>query len=203
MNDYKLIIAKNITKLRKAVPITQAELAEKLDYSEKAVSKWERGESLPDVATLKAIADTFGVTVDYLLEETHEDEKSKGVPRQLRTNRILVAGMSCMLAILIATVVFVALWLSTDIKDCWLVLTYSVPACAIILIVFNSIWGETKYHFIFISLLLWSALACIYLTIGNWSYWPLFFIGIPGQAIILMWSGIKAKFFKITKKSRI
>jgi transcriptional regulator with XRE-family HTH domain len=71
MEDYKRIIANNITELRKAVPLTQAELAEKLNYSDKAVSKWERGESIPDVIVLKQIAELFGVTVDYLLEDVH------------------------------------------------------------------------------------------------------------------------------------
>ena len=64
MNDFKRIIANNITELRRSVPLTQAELAEKLNYSDKAVSKWERGESIPDVIVLKQIADLFGVTVD-------------------------------------------------------------------------------------------------------------------------------------------
>ena len=67
MEDIKQIIAKNIASLRTDSKLTQLELAEKLNYSDKAISKWERGESIPDVITLKAVADLFGVTVDYLL----------------------------------------------------------------------------------------------------------------------------------------
>ena len=67
MSDIKAIIAKNITALRQNHKMTQIELAEKLNYSDKAVSKWERGESVPDISVLKQIADLFGVTVDYLL----------------------------------------------------------------------------------------------------------------------------------------
>ncbi len=71
MQDLKPIIAKNIAELRKAASMTQIELATRLNYSDKAVSKWERGESIPDVGVLKEIADLFEVRVDYLLTEDH------------------------------------------------------------------------------------------------------------------------------------
>lgn len=197
MNDYKRIIANNITELRKAVPLTQAELAEKLNYSDKAVSKWERGESIPDVIVLKQIADLFGVTVDYLLEEVHPlNATMQSVPRQLKKNRILVTSLSCMLAFLIATVVFVILGLTVEAERTWLAYVYCIPICSILLIVFNSIWGKSKLNYLFISLLMWSLIASIYLTLGDYSSWLLFIIGIPGQVIILLWSGIKAKIFK-------
>lgn len=200
MNDYKRIIANNISELRKAVPFTQAELAEKLNYSDKAVSKWERGESIPDVIVLKQIADLFGVTVDYLLEDVHPLKATmQSIPRQLKKNRMLITGLCCMLTFLIATVVFVLLGLATDVPRIWLAFVYCIPICAILLIVFNSIWGKAKLNFCFISVLVWSLLASIYLTIGEYSNWPIFLIGIPAQAIILLWSGIKARIFKKNK----
>ncbi len=201
MEDYKRIIANNITELRKAVPLTQAELAQKLNYSDKAVSKWERGESIPDVAVLKQIADLFGVTVDYLLEEVHPLKATmQSVPRQLKKNRMLITGLSCMLVLLIATSVFVIIGLSANVNRLWLAFVYCVPICSILLIIFNSIWGKTKLNFVFISLLVWGLLASVYLTIGDYSKWLIFVIGIPGQVIILMWSGIKARIFKKEKK---
>lgn len=203
MEDYKRIIANNITELRKAVPYTQAELAEKLNYSDKAVSKWERGESIPDVIVLKQIADLFGVTVDYLLEEIHPlSATMQSVPRQLKTNRLLVVGLSCMLTFLIATLAFVTLSLATDIGRLWLGFVYCVPVCAIILIVFNSIWGIKKLNYLFITLLMWGVLASIYLTVGDYSNWLIFVIGIPGQVIILLWSGMKAKIFRRVKAAK-
>ena len=71
MSEIKPIIAKNIASLRTSAGLTQLELAEKLNYSDKAVSKWERGESTPDVAVLTHIADLFGVPLDYLVREDH------------------------------------------------------------------------------------------------------------------------------------
>ena len=75
MNDLKETISKNITKLRKEKKLTQFAFANKLNYSDKAISKWERGESIPDIITLKQIADFFGVTVDYMLTK-HENESA-------------------------------------------------------------------------------------------------------------------------------
>ena len=143
MMDYKRIIANNITELRKAVPLTQAELAEKLNYSDKAVSKWERGESIPDVIVLKQIAELFGVTVDYLLEDVHPlKSTAHNLPRQLKKNRVLIASLSCALVFLIATVTFVTLVLATEMSGAWLAYIYCLPICAILLIVFNTLWGR-------------------------------------------------------------
>ena len=57
MEELKDIIAHNLVAYRKAAGLTQAEIADKLNYSDKAVSKWERGEGMPDVAVLKTLAD--------------------------------------------------------------------------------------------------------------------------------------------------
>ena len=201
MNDLKRIIAYNIAELRKAVPLTQAELAEKLNYSDKAVSKWERGESIPDVAVLKQIANLFGVSVDYLLEEEHLFETTqKSVPWQRKKNRVLVTALSCALVFLIATLVFVALALVGDIPRIWLAYVYCVPICSILLIVFNSLWGSYGWNYFYISILVWSLLTSIYLTTGDYTNWLLFIIGIPGQIIILMWSGFKSKLYLKWKK---
>lgn len=197
MMDYKRIIANNISELRKAVPYTQAELAEKLNYSDKAVSKWERGESIPDVVVLKQIADLFGVSVDYLLEEVHPLKgEMQSVPRQLKRNRALITGLACALVFLIATFAFVLLGLVTELGRIWLAYIYCVPVCSILLIIFNSIWGKKRMNFLYISVLVWSLLASIYLSIGDYNKWLIFIIGIPAQIIILMWSGIKARFKK-------
>ena len=57
-------IGKNICNLRKQKGLTQEELAGRLNVSFQAVSKWENGASLPDVATLPLIAKAFGCSID-------------------------------------------------------------------------------------------------------------------------------------------
>ena len=192
--DYKRIIANNMAELRKAFPLTQAELAEKLNYSDKAVSKWERGESAPDVITLKRIADLFGVSVDYLLAEEHTGrDDGISLPHQRRRNRILVTCLSCTLAVLIATVCFVVLSAFTELPRLWLAFVYTVPVCSVICIVFNSLWGRGWFNFPLISVLMWSLLASVYLTLGDYSAWQIFLVGVPGQVMILLWSGIRSR----------
>ena len=62
-------IGSNIAAYRKQAGLTQAGLAEKLNYSDKAVSKWERGESVPDVMTLVQLAELFQIPVGELLAD--------------------------------------------------------------------------------------------------------------------------------------
>lgn len=194
MNELKSIIAANISELRRQNNITQLELAERLNYSDKAISKWERGESYPDVATLKEIADMFSVTVDYLLQAEHPQEKQarrEYTGRQKR-NRLLITAISCMLVWLIATYIFVQIdLLRTDMHGHWLTFVYAVPATAIVLLIFNSIWGRPRLNFAIISVLMWTALLACCLTMLSLNLWLLFLVGIPGQIIILLWAGIR------------
>ena len=66
MEDIKLIIAQNIVSLRKKHDLTQAELAEKLNYSDKAVSRWEHGDTLPDINVLYQLCDFYGIDMNTL-----------------------------------------------------------------------------------------------------------------------------------------
>ena len=60
-----------VAELRREKGMTQKELAERLFVSDKAVSKWERGLSLPDISLLQPMADIFGVSVTELLGGEH------------------------------------------------------------------------------------------------------------------------------------
>ncbi len=196
MDDLKKSIAANISALRRESGLTQLDLAERLNFSDKAVSKWERGESYPDVATLKEIADLFSVTVDYLLQAEHPAEKNcrREYTRRQKRNRFLIASISCVLVWLIATAVFVNLDLLADLQGDWLAFVYAVPVTAIVMLVFNSIWGRPQWNFLIISALMWSVLAVVCLTLMQalqLNLWLLFLIGVPGQVIIVLWAGIR------------
>ncbi len=197
MDDLKQIVAKNITELRKKHGTTQAELAEKLNYSDKAVSKWERGESIPDVAVLKNIADIFSVKIDYLVTEEHTDESLEipKISRRRARNHMLIAAMAIVLVWLIATFIFVNIELIAPyLKKHWMVFVYAVPVTCIVWLVLNSVWFNRKRNFLIISLLIWSILAVVYLSFFSFlhaNFWLLFVIGIPAQIIVLLWSGIR------------
>lgn len=193
MSDIKTAFAENLQILRKEAHITQSELAEKLNYSDKAISKWERAEAIPDVMTVKEIADTFGVTVDWLLESEHKTVRT--ATRREQKNRLIISLLATVLVWLIATVVFVCLEPSGVAGGRgWMVFVYAVPLSCIVLLVFNSIWGKVKYNFYLITGLVWSALASLYLSFFTFALsnvWLVFIIGIPGQIIIILWSRLK------------
>ena len=200
MDQLKPIIARNIAALRQAAGMTQLELAEALHYSDKAVSKWERGESVPDVAVLKQIADLFEVTVDYLLQEEHKQaatETVKQVSRWRIRNHGIITGISVVLVWLIATCVFAVLDMTIpQIQYHWLAFVFAVPVSMIVWLVFNSIWFNAKLNFLIISFLMWTGIFAVWLTSFlclDWNGWLLFIIGIPAQVIIGMWSNIKHK----------
>lgn len=215
MEDLKSIIAENIVALRKGRAMTQIELAEKLNYSDKAISKWERGESVPDITVLKAIADTFGVTVDYLISKEHDEveaevdteaqeqrereekeEQKREKKARLKKTHSLVAGMSVLLVWLIAVLLFIILdaALNDTVKHL-LVFPYAVVVSTIVWLVFNSMWFNQRRNYLIISLMMWSATASVHISVlaAGPNFWQIYLLGIPGQIIILLWSIIGKK----------
>lgn len=199
MEQLKKIIAKNIQQLRTEASMTQADLATRLNYSDKAVSKWERGESVPDIHILKQIADMFEVTVDYLLSENHDDktELPKVSKKIIKRNRLVITLLATTVVWLVATIAFVFIGLIMgSFTKVWLAYIVALPVSCIVLLVFNSIWGVGKLNFAIISILLWSTLLTICLLLQIEKIWIIFVIGIPAQIMILMSAGLK---FKIKK----
>ncbi len=208
MDDIKSIIAKNISALRIDAGMTQLDLAEKLNYSDKAVSKWERAESVPDVSVLKKIADLFNVPLDYLVRTEHEIQEIetdvKIENHQRKYNYGFITGMCILLVWLIATLVFIILDISTSaVYAHWLSFTYAVPVTMIVWLVLNSVWFNRRTNFLIISFLMWTLLASLYVTflLFGLNFWLIFVLGIPGQTIILLWSKLKFK-KKLKRKNK-
>ena len=187
VEELREIIGKNIAELRSDRQLTQNKLAEILNYSDKAVSKWERGDAVPDIAVLKQLADYFGVTVDYLLRAEHKACELRG-EKTRHTNKLIISLISMAGAWLVATVAFaVMLSFGTAPFAPWLAFIYAIPVTFILAIVFNSIWGRRRLNFIFWTLILWSSVLSVYLTvfvIFGTNPWILFITGIPVQIII-------------------
>ena len=197
VSELREIIGNNIADLRTKAHLTQTRLAELLNYSDKAVSKWERGEAVPDVAVLKQIADYFGVTLDYLVRAEHTaDEIPTSLP-PVRSNKLVISLISMAGAWLVATLVF-ALLLSLNIQAFapWLVYIYAIPITFILAIVFNSVWGVRRLNFILWSLILWSGVWSVYLTsavVFGINLWILFITAIPAEIILLFLPGIRTR----------
>ena len=193
MAPSREIIADNIASLRKSARLTQAELAEKLNYSDKAVSKWERGDSIPDVLVLYELAELFSVTVDYFLHEHTEDERKPKLEASKNRLRLVITLTSCFSTYFIATLVyFILLTLKPDAVGLWRVFVVPLPVISVLSIIFSSIWVRGKLSlFISVSALLWSlALVAFVFTLGMIKAWFLFVIAVPLQVIVFFWMSL-------------
>lgn len=211
MSELKSTIAKNIQELRLQKGLTQLELAQMLHYSDKAVSKWERGESVPEISTLVAIADLFDVPLDYLVREEHsipqEDSFSPSLipreeapkpakqldERQLK-NRAIITLMGILLVWFIALLIYVIIdMICKEAVAHLLAFAYAAPVSMLIWLIFNSIWFNRRRNYLIISLMMWSLIAAIHITffICQINIWQIYLLGLPGQLVIILWSKLK------------
>ena len=180
-------VAKNLVYYRKLNNLTQSSLAKKLNYSDKAISKWERGETLPDVYILSCLAEIFEVSLNDLVSF------KPAVPKKENTkSRLLISFCSIMLVWFLATVSFIVMIIVDPlIKKSWLAFIYAIPVSAIVAIVFSCIWGKNYHKTITVSIFAWSIPLAICLTFSFDRLWFLFICVIPFQVLILLWFKLK------------
>lgn len=193
-------IGSNIAMLRKQQGLTQAELAEKLNYSDKAVSKWERGESVPDVLTLMALAEQFDTDVNTLLSDPNalpdnptnlEKAMVQVSEKALRrkANKNIILALSTTLVWFVALLFFVVIS-SFGIPYSWVAFFYAVPVTAIVLLSLRSAWHDFRWNKGLISAIVWGSLMSIHVSllvfIGQ-NVWKVFLLGVPGQIAIFLW----------------
>ena len=195
-------IGANISAYRKRAGLTQAGLAEKLNYSDKAVSKWERGESVTDVLTLAQLAEQFEITVNDLLADPNELPGNPGRLEKAMTqvsekalkrkaNKKVILALSTTLVWFVALLAYVILS-SFEILEpySYLLFFYAIPANAIVLLSLRSAWHDFRGNKLYISAIVWGFLLSFYVTIRtifHYSFWKLFLLGIPGQIAIFLW----------------
>ena len=150
MEDLKQIVAENITRLRTAANLTQAELGSMVNYSDKSISKWERGDAIPDVRVLLQLAQIFGVTVDDLLKphDGQQPLRSSGQWHSRYSSTVItmvaIAGIWTL-----ALLIFALLWMSGTIY--WLVFVFAVPLTLVTWLILNSVWKAGRYNYFIVS----------------------------------------------------
>ncbi len=198
--NLKSQIGVNIALQRKRLGMTQLELAEKLNYSDKAVSKWERGESVPDVLTLVQLADLFEIPVNQLLEDPNALPGNPGKLEKAMTqvsekalkrkaNKNVILGLSSTLVWFVALLVFVFIS-SFDLPDSWIAFFYAVPVNAVVLLSLRSAWRDYRWNRILVSIIVWGTLISLYTTFLvflNFNMWKIFLLGIPGEIAVFLW----------------
>lgn len=190
--DIKDCFAANLIAYRKSLNFTQAELAEKLNYSDKAVSKWERAESVPDIYTLKQIADFFGTKVDVLISEPKKDRPKINYNLGKKRTILCLASATIVWLVAIAFFAFIHI-IFPSITQTWLSFIYAIPVSAIVLLVFTSVWGKSLGNTVILSVLIWSVILTVYLTLLHTlpappeRLWEIFLIGIPAEGVTVFW----------------
>ncbi len=183
-------ISKNLIALRTAHKLTQAELAEKLSYSDKAISKWERGDSLPEICVLKTISQMFDVTLDWLTTP-HSPEKSAPPKKPRISRRVAITSLSVAGVWLMIMVAFTTAWIMDTVL--WELFVVALPLTCIALFVCNILWGKLIYGCVISSLFWWTLLAAIFVVFLDAKLWILFVLGIPLQLCTIFIFGILKK----------
>lgn len=190
-DELKLIVASRLIRLRQEHGLTQAELGGKLNYSDKTVSKWERGESIPDAFVLLRLAEIYGTTVDGLLRndtpwqdpvERQRAQERADAPQFSSTVVTLVAIMSIWT---MAVVMFVIFWLATNTLQ-WMIFACAVPLSLITLLVLNSIWNRGRHNMLIIMGLVACIVTLVYLFLLTINPWQLFLILIPAEVLVFL-----------------
>jgi transcriptional regulator with XRE-family HTH domain len=195
MENIKEIIAKNLVELRKEHKMTQQALAEMLNYTDKAISRWEHAETLPDIETLCRVCDIYGVKFEYLLqrEQPKNKQKNPNIKNTRTASKVVITLTAISTVWLAITVLYTLLW---SFKP-WTLFIWAVPLTSLTLTICNQVFfGKKLFRIISLSFLLWSTLLGIYielLRLMQDNIWMIFIIGIPIQAILILIENIKLR----------
>lgn len=194
----KSTIASNLTYYRKQAGLTQIKLAEILNYSDKAVSKWERGEGVPDIFILVQLADLYHISLNDLIGERKTIKKTSFLK-----NRILITLLSIALCWLVFVVSFAIITIierntSNDWSNwTWVLFIAPIPVSCIIALIFDKIWDEVRWHrFFIVSGIVWTSALLIVslLLIFNVDFhWVIWFVAATLQVLVVLWYGLIRK----------
>lgn len=199
MKTLRQIVGENLTELRKNKKLTQFELAEQLNYSDKSISKWENGDNLPDLETLNELCNFYGVTLDYLTHPVEENKDkyvlNKDIEKKDLVNHIFITLFVNLVVWFIATIVFVYALIKEIEGPYWLAFVYAVPLSCIITAVFTRVYFRKVRLLFFVSwsIFIWSLTACAFLTALPDIIWPIFLVGVPAQGALVAWFLMKKK----------
>ena len=203
MNDLKTVVGKNLASLRKQAKLTQIELAEKFNYSDKAVSKWEQGATLPDLETLKELSDFYGVTIDYLTNENNIKNPQYNPKREhtIFVNRVTITCLLASIVWMVATIIYIYPLLFMGYKTSyWPAFVWAVPMNAIIVLIANRFFFKRNkiVSLTCVTVFIWTVLTATYLHFSffsnvGYNLWMIYVTGIPMQAIVVLWFMIRKK----------
>ncbi len=190
MEELKDIISKNLVQLRTQARLTQVQLAEMLNYSDKAVSKWERGEAIPDVRVLMQLAEIYGITVDDILKS--EPSRKVRPKMNVAKKRLLISLLSVALVWFIATGLFMILFfVNSTAKYAYLVYLVAPFVSAVVGTVFSVKWGNALSNAICCTLIIFCGALLIHMFVRTFmDFTKIYFIYIVAgvfEILIILW----------------
>lgn len=193
LSELKLVFASNLIRLRSKAGMTQAELGAMLNYSDKSVSKWERGEAIPDAWVLTRLAEIFGVTVDFLLS-SHD----AWVPPEQEddTGPAYSRGMIYAVAILavwtMALTGFVVLWWVGVLW--WPVFAVALTVSLLVYLILSIYFKRTNNLQYMLAGFVLSVFVLLYVLTLPWgNNWQLFLIAVPAVVLVFLGCNIRRK----------
>lgn len=201
LSELKLVSASNIIRLRTGAGMTQAELGAKLNYSDKTISKWERGEAIPDAYVLTQLAELFGVTVDYLLsshdaweapEEKEEAETAEDEAEEARYSTGMIMALTVVSIWTACLIAFVVLWLTVG-AIWWQIFAIALPVSLLVLVILMCVFKRENLLQYAIAAFVFSLFVMLYFLIPNYKPWQLFLISVPAVVIVFLACNIRRK----------
>lgn len=181
--NLRALLAKNLAHYRRQSGLTQSELSERINYSDKSVSKWERGEGMPDVYVLTQLADIFGITINDLLADT-----PKPLPSNRSRQHVVIVLLSVGLVWLCATIAyFFSMLFAPNAPWNWMAFIVAIPVSAIVLVVFSCMWWKLWMRFLSVSLLLWGMALTIQLPLRVENISLIYVLAAVLQVLVVLW----------------
>lgn len=194
LSELKLVTAGNLIKLRTGRGLTQAELGAMLNYSDKTISKWERGEAIPDAYVLTQLAEIFGVTVDALLSppgKWQPPEPEKEQEHSYSTRAIIAIAVIGVWTLALSA--FVALWLAHII--CWQIFVVTLPVSILTYLVLICVFDQKQHLQTVVAVFVLSLFVMLYLLFWHSNPWQIFLIAILAEVLV-------ALSFRVRKRPR-
>ncbi len=187
--EFNKKVGENLAKYRKFNNYTQIALAEKLNYSDKAISKWEKGECLPEIYVLKEIADLYGVTVNDLITPRKKPKQSAN-----KIKAFFNPALSCCIVWIVALLAyFLIRVIEPNFSMHWYTFILAVPVTLLIIFIFSCIYKMFFAQILSLTAFIWTTILAIHLALSPLSkeIINLYYIGIPLQVALILWYSYK------------
>ncbi len=191
LSELKLVFASNLIRLRSKAGMTQAELGAMLNYSDKSVSKWERGEAIPDAWVLTRLAELFGVTVDFLLSE-HDAWVPPDAEEAPQYSRGMIYAVAVLAVWTMALIAFVVLWWVGILW--WPVFAVALSVSLLAVLILTVYFKHTKHLQYVLAGFVLSVFVMLYVLMLPWrNNWQLFLIAVPALALVFLGCNIRRR----------